>query len=379
MDIIRVTTPQDREKFISIPHKIYQNDPNWTPQFDFQVREKLDRKKNPFFMHGWAQEFLAVEGDEVLGRVLASDDDRFNAENKTNVGMFGFYESVNDQNVANALFDAVADVLKNERKRDSFFGPVEFSTNFEYALLVDGFDSPAKVMMPYNPEYYKTLFETWGLEKNRDLFSWYFDRTAMFADSWRPIVERLRARYRFTVRPFSTRSFDADVEKCMQVYDHVRSEWWWGSVSLTPEEIKSYAELLSFVADPEMVLLAESEDGTPIGFSVTIPDVNEAARPLKGSLTWFGIPFLGALRLKYRIKRKVKGSRLMVLCVLPEYRRKGVAENLILNTFDFGYYKKRYENAELGWTDEYNDKISHVLERVGAKRFKRYRVYQKDL
>ena len=378
MEIIRVTTARDRERFIALPKKIYKDDPNWTVQFDFQIREKLNRKKNPFFLHGWAQEFIAIEGGETVGRILVSDDDRFNSENKCNVGMFGFFESINDQNVANALLNEGARVLKEERKRDSFFGPVEFSTNYEYALLVEGFDSPPKVMMTYNPKYYQTLFETWGLEKNRDLFSWYFDRSALFADNWRPITERLRNRYGFSVRPFSIKNFSDDVDKCMKVYDHARSEWWWGSVSLTAEEIRAYASQLRMIASPQMVLLAEDSTGKPIGFSITIPDLNEAARPLKGSLSWFGIPYLGVLRLKYRLQH-TKGARLIVLCVLPEYRRKGVAESLILRTFDYGYYKKKYDNAELGWTDENNDKISHVLERVGAKRFKRYRVYQKDL
>ena len=162
------------------------------------------------------------------------------------------------------------------------------------------------------------------------------------------------------------------------MYDHARSEWWWGSVSLTAEEIRAYAAQLRMIASPQMVLLAEDSTGNPIGFSITIPDLNEAARPLKGNLSWLGIPYLGILRLKYRLKH-TKGARLIVLCVLPEYRRKGVAETLILRTFDYGYYQKKYDNAELGWTDENNDKISHVLERVGAKRFKRYRVYQKKL
>lgn len=378
MDIIRVTTPEDLKKFIDLPKKIYKDCPNWTQPFDFQIREKLNRKKNPFFQHGWAQELIAVEGQETLGRILVSDDERFNQENHANTGMFGFFESVNDQAVATALLDESMRILKDERKRDSFFGPVEFSTNYEYALLVDGFDSPAKVMMTYNPPYYKDLLENWGFQKNRDLFSWHFDRSAMFADNWRPIVDRLRSRYQFSVRPFSVKNFSADVDECMKIYDHVRSEWWWGSVSLTKDEINTYAKLLHSIADPELVLLAEDLQGNPIGFSITIPDFNEAARPLGGKLSWFGIPFLGILRLKYRLRR-VKGARLMVLCVLPEYRRKGVAESLILRTFDYGYYVKKYDNAELGWTDEYNDKISHVLERVGAKRFKRYRVYQRDL
>ena len=377
MNIIPVQTTYDRDRFIALPKKIYRNDPNWTPQFDFIVREKLDPKKNPFFQHGWAQAFIAVEGDEVLGRILVSDDDRFNQENNSNVGMFGFYESINDQRVADALFDVGMKVLKEERKRDSVFGPVEFSTNYEYALLVDGFDTPAKIMMPYNPSYYQTLFETWGLEKNRDLFSWYFDRSAIFAEQWRPIIERLQKRYNFTVRQFSLKNFDRDVQECMEVYDNVRSEWWWASVSLTKAEIAEYAKTLKMVASPKMILLAESE-GKPIGFSITAPDLNEAARPLNGSLSWFGIPYLGVLRLKNRLKR-VKGARVMVLCVLPEYRRKGVAEKLILDTFDVGTRDFVFDNAELGWTDENNDKITHVLERVGAKRFKRYRVYQKNI
>lgn len=377
MEIIEVTTEKDRKKFVEFPRKIYKNDPNWTAPFDFQTREKLDPKRNPFFQHGWAKMFLAVEGADVLGRIVASDDPRFNKENGSNMGMFGFFEAVDDQNVANALFDKAARVLKEERKRDLLFGPVEFSTNYECALLVEGFDSPAKVMMPYNASYYPRLFETWGLQKNRDLFSWWFDETAIFADQWRPIVERLQKRYNFTVRGISMKNFDADVGRCMEVYEAVRSEWWWACVSLTQEEIRAYADNLRKIARPEQTLLAEV-DGKPVGFSITVPDFNEAARPLGGKLSWFGVPYLGALRLKYRMTR-VKGARMMVLCVLPEYRRKGVAERLILDTFDYGRDVLKYENAELGWTDENNDKINHVLERVGAKRCKRYRVYQKEI
>lgn len=378
MEIIRVTTSRDRERFIALPKKIYKDDPNWIAPLDILCREKLNRKKNSFFKHGWAQEFIAVEGDEVLGRILVSDDERFNEENNANVGMFGFFECINNQKVANALLDEGTRVLKEERKRDSLFGPVEFSTNYEYALLVDGFNTPPKTMMTYNPSYYQTLLENWGLKKNRDLFSWYFDEASKsFAEQWKPLVDRLQERHNFTVRPFSMKNFSQDVEKCMEIYDYVRSEWYWGSVSLTPEEIKEYAATLRMFASPDMVLLAESE-GRPIGFSITVPDFNEAVQPLKGSLSWFGIPYLGILRLKSRMKR-VRGARVMVLCVLPEFRKKGVAEKLIIDTFNSGIQHMNFTNAELGWTDENNDKITHVLERVGAKRYKRYRVYEKTL
>ena len=377
MEVIEVTTEKEFRKFLELPRKIYKNDPNWTAPFEFQMREKLNPKRNPFLEHGWIKMFLAVDGGETVGRIVASDDPRFNDENKSNIGMFGFFEAIDEQNVANALFDKAARVLKEERKRDLLFGPVEFSTNYECALLVDGFDAPAKVMMPYNARYYPRLFETWGFQKNRDLFSWWFDETAIFAEQWRPIVERLQKRYGFEARPISLKNFDADVARCLEVYDAGRSEWWWARVSLTPEEVRSYAEKLRKIARPEQALLAEI-DGKLVGFSITVSDFNEAARPLGGKLSWFGVPYLGALRLKYRMKR-VKGARMMVLCVLPEYRRMGVAERLILDTFDYGRNVLKYENAELGWTDENNDKINHVLERVGAKRCKRYRVYQKDI
>ncbi len=378
MEIIRVTTTRDRERFIALPRYIYADDPNWIAPLDVLIRNKLSRKKNPFFKHGWAQEFIAVEGDKTLGRILVSDDSRFNEEHQSNVGMFGFFECINNQSVANALLDEGARVLKEERMRESLFGPVEFSTNYEYALLVEGFDSPPKIMMTYNPSYYQTLLETWGLEKNRDLFSWYFDDTSRtFAEQWKPLVDRLQKRHNFTVRQFSMKDFDSDVRRCMEIYDYVRSEWYWGSVSLTPEEIHEYSRNLRFFASPDMILIAEAA-GKPIGFSITVPDFNEAVRPLKGSLSLFGVPFLGLFRLRQRLKH-VKGARVMVLCVLPDYRRKGVAEKLIVETFNSGYYYMKFNNAELGWTDENNDKITHVLERVGARRCKRYRVYQKDL
>jgi len=377
MKIIEVKTSHERKQFIGLPWKLYCHDPNWVPPLRKDIEGRLNPKIHPFYRHGWVRSFLAIDSrGNALGRIMAMDDPRFNQENNSNQGVFGFFESIDDTRVSDALFDSVAQVLK-ERGRDFLFGPVEYSTNYECGLLIDGFGSSPKVMMPYNPPYYLRLFEHWGLKKNRDLYSWWFDDSINLGKSWMPILERMKQRHPINIRPFSIRNFERDLKKCMEVYDSARKDWWWSCVTLTEEEIKYLADTLRLIAHEKHVLLAEDQ-GTPVGFAITIPDLNEAIKPMNGSLSWFGIPYLGLLRLRYRLNR-VKGARMMVLCVLPQYRRSGVAERLIYDTLDYGKNCLHYTNAELGWTDEMNDKINRTLERVGAVRCKTYRVFEKSL
>ncbi|MDO4585936.1 MAG: GNAT family N-acetyltransferase [Planctomycetia bacterium] len=376
VQIVEVVNKRLFKQFIELPWKIYQNNPYWVPPLKYEIRNIFNPHNHPFYRHGWVKKFIALKNNEVVGRILVADDPRFNEENNTKIGNFGFFECINDQTVANALLDQAALELKN-RGLEKIFGPVEYSTNYSCGLLIEGFDLPAKTMMPFNPPYYAELFSHWGLEKNRDLCSWWFDDSLDIISRWKKSVEKLNKRYQINIRPFRMNHFSEDVQNCMKVYDHARKNWWWACVSLTKAEIKYYAHLLKMIVYPELVLLAEI-DGQTIGFSITIPDINEAIAPLNGRLSWFGIPYLGLLRLLWRFKR-IKSARVMVLCVLPEYQHRGIAERLILETLDYGKNVIHFTEAELGWTDEANEKINQIIKRVGAKMVKKYRVYEKNL
>ncbi len=374
LEIREVTTRADLARFIDLPWRIYADDPHWVPPLRIEVKEFLDPRKHPFYRHGAAAKLLALRDGHPVGRILVSDDPRYNAAHGTNTGCFGMFESVDDRQTAHALLDAAADWLK-ARGRSAVMGPIDYSTNYPCGLLVDGFQTPPRVMMNHNPPYYASLLESWGLIKLKDLYSWWFDDPHNMVSSWHERAQRLARRSRVTIRAFRKRKFDEEVKRCQAVYNQVGTDIW-GFVGLSDAEFRYTARRMSQMAIPELVLLAEL-DGKPVGFSITLPDSNEAIRPLGGRLTRWGLP-LGLVRLFYRLPR-VKTARMAVLHVLAGYRRRGIAELLILQTLDYGKHTRGYTGAELGWTTEDNEPIIRTVQSVGAQRYKTYRIYEKEL
>ena len=192
---------------------------------------------------------------------------------------------------------------------------------------------------------------------------------------WRERAERIMRRGKITIRSFNERDFEAEVQRCNTVYNG-SMEHNWGFVSLTEAEFRYMAGRLKQLAEPKMVLLAEV-DGYPVGFSITLPDMNEAVRPLNGRLFPYGLP-INVVRFLWR-KRRIKTARMIVLDVLEKYRRRGIAEMLILKTLDYGKNVAHYTGAELGWTLEDNYLVNQTIEAVGAKKYKVYRIYEKAI
>jgi len=374
LTIREVASRWDLNQFIALPWRIYQDDPCWVPPLVVDVKEFLNPRKHPFYQHGAAVPLLALRGRTPVGRVLVSDDPRYNEQHNTNVGFFGMFECIDDEETAGLLLDTASRWLR-ARGRTSVMGPIDYSFNYPIGLLIEGFDTPPRVMMNHHRPYYARLLESWGLAKLKDLYAWWFVDPHDMVDRWRRLAGWLAARGQVEIRPFRQGEFKAEVQRCKDVYDQGHQTNW-GIVRLTDAEFQYFARRLAKVGIAEQVLLAEV-DGRPVGFSVTIPDLNEAIRPLNGRLTTFGLP-IGLVRLMYRI-RHIKTARMMVLVVLEEYRRRGVAEQLILKTLDYGKNVIGYTGAELGWTVEDNYLISRTVESVGAKRYKTYRIYEKSL
>jgi GNAT superfamily N-acetyltransferase len=219
------------------------------------------------------------------------------------------------------------------------------------------------------------LLESWGLAKVKDLYAWWFVDPYDLVAKWRRRADWLARRGGVTIRPFSKKDFDAEVERCHLVYTESRKDHW-GYVELTGAEFRYFAKRLAKIGIPEQVLLAEVK-GKPVGFSINLPDINEAIQPLNGRLTTFGLP-IGLARLLFRVRR-IKTARMAVLVLLEGYRRRGISELLILETLDYGKNVIGYTGAELGWTLEDNELINRTIERVGGKRYKTYRIYQKPI
>lgn len=374
LEIREVRTAADLDRFIQLPRRIYGGDPHWIPPLVSEVKAFLDRRKHPFYKHGDATQFIAMRGGETVGRILVSEDPNYNRRWNSNVGCFGMFESVDDPQTAHSLLDAAAAWLKG-RGLNGVLGPIDYSTNYPCGLLIDGFDSPPRVLMNHNRIYYRRLLESWGLTKCKDLYCWWFVDPHNLIERWRDRLERIAKRSGVTVRKFNNADFEAEVERCREIYNAAMRNHW-GFVHLTEDEFKAYAKQIARIAQEDQVLIAEVE-GKAVGVSVTLPDINEAIKPLNGRLTTWGMP-VGLLRLA-RNMRRIKTARMMILDVLEGYRRRGVAELLILRTLDYGKNVLHYDGAELGWTLEDNEMVSRTIESVGGRKYKTYRIFEKAI
>lgn len=365
---------RDRDAFVRFPWEIYRGDPHWVPPLLVERKDFINPRLHPFYLHGAAAQFLAYRGERLVGRIQASDDPHYNAEHGSNLGCFGMFESIDDEEVAQSLIEAAAAWLRG-RGRTQLMGPIDYSTNYACGLLVDGFETPPRIMMNHNPPYYSGLLEACGLAKAKDLYSWWFDDRQDMLAAWRQKAERISARGGFVIRPFQMNDFAAEIERCKQVYN-AAWERNWGFVKMSDAEFAYLAKHLRQLALPELLLLAEI-DGRPVGFSMTLPDLNEAIRPLDGRLFRCGLP-IGLVRLFYNIRR-IRTARLLTLGVVEGFRRRGIAELLILRTLDYGKNIARYTGAELGWTLEDNELINRTIIAVGGQRYKTYRIYQREI
>lgn len=374
VSIQAVTSRRDVSEFIELPKRIHQNNAQWVAPLDMQVREFLDPKKHPFYRHGTAQAFLAKRDGQTIGRIVVSDDPTYNQVHGTNLGCFGMFESIDDIRTARALIDRASAWLR-ARGRTQMMGPIDYSTNYPCGLLVDGFDTPPAVMMNHQPRYYERLFKRNGLEKAKDMYAWWFSRDNNMDAAWSERVTKLAERYNVKVRPMNFDDFEAEIARCKQIY-HESLEQNWGFVKMSDAEFDHLAHDLKRLAVPELVQLAEV-DGKPVGVSITLPNINEAIQPLGGRLMNGGLP-IGLVRLACRM-RKIRTGRLAVLGVVPGFRKRGVAESLIQQTMRTGIDKFNYEGAELSWTLEDNTLVNRMIERVGGKRYKTYRIFSKNL
>src|SRR5438552_5725755 len=234
IEITRVESNAERDAFIKFPWRIYANDPAWVPPLLIERKEFLSRK-HPFFEHGAAALFLARAGGEIVGRIMASDDPNYNSLHGTNVGCFGLFESIDDQQVADALFEAAADWLR-ARGRDEIMGPIDYSTNYVCGLLIDGFKFPPTLLTSHNPPYYRALIERSGFEKTMDFYAWWFANPTDAAARLRRLAGALQKRGGdVTFRQADLRNITAEGRRIREIYNQAWSNNW-GFVPFTEKE-----------------------------------------------------------------------------------------------------------------------------------------------
>lgn len=374
VEVSEVRTRADRRAFLRLPWATQGGDGAWIPPLLVERAAFVD-PRHPFLRHGEAALLLARVAGAPAGRVLVSADDRYDARHGERAAFFGMFESVRDRRVAHPLLDAAA-AWARARGRERLVGPVDYAIHYQAGLLVDGFAHPPRVMMNHNPPWYAELLESWGLERRLDLHAWRLpvrDPPAV-PERWLGVADRAAARLGVTVRPARLADYAAEVRRLRTIYNDAW-EGTWGFVPMSEAEFDHLARDLRRLLVPELLLVAEVR-GEPAGFALTLPDVNEALRPLDGRLTTFGLP-VGLARLAWRVRR-VRTLRLLTLGVRPRWRRRGVAELLVVRSYRAAL-ALGYREAELGWTAEDNALIERPIRRLGAEPYKTYRVYARDL
>jgi hypothetical protein len=365
----------DLDRFIALPYDMHARDPNWVPPLRMDIRKLLDRAKNPFFEHAEAEYYLAERGGRVVGRIAAISNRLHNETHADHVGFFGFFESSYDQEVANALFTAAEGWLR-AKGHDVMRGPASFSVNDECGLLVDGYDTPATLMMPHNPPYYIRLVEGASFKKAKDL--WVY-RGGYMAE-YLPVPERLargtellRKRQGVTIRPLNIADFKNEVEKIKVLYNRCWEKNW-GFIPMTDHEIDHLAEQFKPVVNADLVPFAE-KDGEVIGFGLALPDLNQVfQRHRSGRLTPAVIADL-LFSLKFK---RIRRARILLLGVIPELRGKGIDAMLYHWIWTKSAEHQIYW-GEAGWILEDNPAMNAGLEKMEFSVYKTYRLYDRPI
>jgi len=367
--IVKVTSKKDLRAFIKFPWEVYKGDPNWVPPLIMDVKEKLDKKKNPFFEHSEMELFLAYKNGKITGRIAAIVDNNHNEFHDEKVVFFGMYECLDDLETTQALLDQVA-AWGLERGLSTFRGPMNLSMNDECAFLLEGFDSPPMIMMTYNPRYYLDLMEKCGLVKAKDLYAFYMDATEHMVKRIQGIVNEIKKKTGVSLRSLNMKKIDEEVEKIKYVYNN-GWEKNWGFVPWTENEMDHMAKKLKTFSDPDIVVIAEFK-GKPVGFAFALPNYNEVLIKLNGRLTPLAI-------LKFLIyRRKIESVRAVVFGIVKEYRQTGLSY-LLYSEFEKNVKKKGYKWGETSWQLEDNDAINRFVKSIGGKVYKKYRIFEKSI
>jgi len=368
-----VASRRDLDRFIKLPYRLHRDHPNWVAPLLFERRAFLDRRKNPFFEHGEAEYLLAERDGELVGRISAHVDLHYNEFQGNRDGLFGFFECENDPQAARALFDAAAEWLV-ERRRDRMLGPMDFTTNDECGLLIEGYDLRPMILQPWHPPYYRELIEQAGFSKSMDLLMYWLELGELKeGDSFHELIHaaaRKSEQEGVTIRNMRKRDFEAELGRFMEVYNAAWSRNW-GFVPVTEAQVRFYAKTLKPVLDERWAMVAE-RDGELLGAALTLPDVNQALAKLNGRLLPFGwLKFL-------RARRKIDLVRVFALGVKPEYQHLGVAAAFYIRHLETASPDGVY-GGETGWVLETNESMNRAVEGMGGKVVKKYRLYERSL
>jgi GNAT superfamily N-acetyltransferase len=356
-------------EFINFPHDLYSDDKYYVPEIFIGQKDMMNPKKYPFHLYGEVKYYIAKKNKKIVGRIAAINNKNYNLHHQSKVGFFGFFDVVEDQEVVDALLDKAKE-FAIENGHEYIMGPTNFTTNETAGILVEGFDDSPKILMTYNKLYYGKALEAYGFNKEMDLYAFMIytekasEKSLRLADA---LQERLKNRG-ITIRNVNLKEIDKEAKSIQKIYN----EAWennWGFVPFTDAEFNYLKNDLKMLIDPAFAYMAE-KNGEPIGFGLTLPNINEVLiKNKRGKLFPFGI-----FRLLFG-KKKTKFVRVIALGVLSEYRKMGI--EAIFFAKNIQEAKRRgIIGGEASWVLENNEPMVAAATQLGGEKYKTYRLYK---
>ncbi len=366
-------SPRDVKRFLELPYSIYGGDPHWVAPLLADLKQVFT-DRNPLFQHAEMQLWMVSRGSRDVGRIAGIIDKNFNKPGQDPGSFFGFFESVEDPEVSRRLFEAVFDWSRKKGMK-RVLGPMNPTTNDECGLLIEGFDSAPVLMMTYNPGYYVRLVEKEGFSKAKDLLAFMIDLSGIPMDRLRRIAAKVRQRNPgITIRPLLRKTLQKDIAVVKEVYNAAWQDNW-GFVPMTDPEVDFMAERLKPLLREGLVWLAEAGSQEPVGFLLALPDYNIVLQPLKGRLATpriFGfLPYLFGWKWPPR-------TRVLTLGVTEKYRGKGLETAMLIEGLNTGF-NNGVKESEASWILEDNVMMCRMLEAIGGRVYKRYRIYERTI
>ena len=356
--------------FINLPWSIYADYSQWVPPLKKEVRRLLDIRKHPFWEFSERVLFIARRGSETVGRIAGIVDRNYNQFHSEKMGAWGFFECIDDSEVAAALFSSVETWIR-QKGMISLRGPLSPSTNYETGFLIEGFEYPPALMMPYTPPYYPGLVEACGFAKAKDLVAFLISAPYELPEWMDHLADRVAKKKGVEIRRFRPKEQDAEFDLIREIYN---DSWAnnWGFVPLTENEMRAIQRDAMEFTDPDLSFFISYED-EPVAICVIFPDMNPLLKRLNGR-----IGLIGALKaLLYR--GKITGLRCVIFGVKDKYRQMGLPMLAFQKIYEIVRKKEKYRSLEMGWTLEDNEAVNALATEAGARPYKKYRIFEKSL
>ena len=362
----------DIREFTDLPFRLYTKDEPWVPPLKGDFKKYIMGENNYLNQAGPNTRILAYNNDKVVGRLLVGINDHMNQTKGFKEGYIALFESIDDENVAFAMLE-FAESWLSDRGMRLIKGPLSLPGGDDCrGFIIDNFADATSVMNTYNKKYYNDFFEEYGFEKYLDCYAYKSDIENDNISRYKKLVPYAMKKHNFKVDKIDLKNMDKEIKDIKEIIEKAMPKDWDDFVPPNDEELEILKKQLVPLADADLIYIARTNDGKPIGFNISMPDYNQVLSKMNGKLFPFGI-----IKFLY-YKKKIDRIRFFVLFVIPQYRNKGVSSAIYLKSY-MAAQNKGYKFVEGSTIWEYNEPMIIDIEKYGGIRYKTYRIYKKEI